>query len=82
MNKGLIARLQLAGSYGFLVTLLIIVIFPFYWMTVTSFKGEDQMRSLVSMFWPIPFASCWSSSGMNAVPIAPVVRRRPSVSTR
>src|SRR5258707_12138571 len=54
MNKGLIARLQLAGSYGFLVTLLIIVIFPFYWMTITSFKSEDQMRSLVSMFWPSP----------------------------
>jgi multiple sugar transport system permease protein len=24
-------------------------------MTVTSFKTEDQMRSLVSMFWPSPF---------------------------
>src|SRR6266567_9240965 len=56
MNKGLMARLQLAGSYGFLVTLLVIVLFPFYWMTVTSFKTEDQMRSLVSMFWPSPFA--------------------------
>ena len=54
MNKGLVARMQLAGSYGFLVSLLVIVVFPFYWMTVTSFKGEDQMRSLVSMFWPSP----------------------------
>src|SRR3984893_8891757 len=57
MNKGLMARLQLAGSYGFLVTLLVIVVFPFYWMTVTSFKGEDQMRSLVSMFWPSPLVT-------------------------
>jgi multiple sugar transport system permease protein len=32
------------------------VLFPFYWMTVTSFKNEEQMRSLVSMFWPRPFA--------------------------
>ena len=31
------------------------MLFPFYWMTVTSFKGEEQMRSLVSMFWPSPF---------------------------
>jgi multiple sugar transport system permease protein len=54
VNKGLVARLQLMGSYGFLVSLLVIVVFPFYWMTVTSFKGEDQMRSLVSMFWPSP----------------------------
>ncbi|HEX9126794.1 MAG TPA: carbohydrate ABC transporter permease, partial [Methylomirabilota bacterium] len=40
-----------------LVSLLVIVVFPFYWMTVTSFKGEDQMRSLVSMFWPSPFVT-------------------------
>ena len=47
-------RLQSAVSYAVLLTLLLIVIFPFYWMTITSFKGEDQMRSLVSMFWPSP----------------------------
>src|SRR5437660_102271 len=41
MNKGLVARLQLMGSYGFLVSLLVIVVFPFYWMTVTSFEGEE-----------------------------------------
>jgi multiple sugar transport system permease protein len=49
-------RVQLAVSYAILVTLLVIVIFPFYWMTVTSFKSETQMRSLTSMFWPRPFA--------------------------
>jgi multiple sugar transport system permease protein len=43
-------------SYAFLVTLLVLVLFPFYWMLITSFKTEDQMRSLVSMFWPSPFA--------------------------
>ena len=57
MNKGLTARLQLAGSYGFLVGLVVLVVFPFYWMTVTSFKGEEQMRSLVSMFWPRPLVT-------------------------
>jgi len=46
--------LQSAVSYAFLLALLLIVIFPFYWMTITSFKGEDQMRSLTSMFWPSP----------------------------
>jgi multiple sugar transport system permease protein len=54
MSRGLAARLQLAGAYGFLGALLIIVQFPFYWMTITSLKSEDQMRSLVSMFWPSP----------------------------
>ena len=43
-----------AVSYGILGALLLLVLFPFYWMTITSFKSEDQMRSLVSMFWPSP----------------------------
>jgi multiple sugar transport system permease protein len=51
------ARLQSAASYAVLLTLLVIVIFPFFWMTITSFKNEDQMRSLVSMFWPSPFVT-------------------------
>jgi multiple sugar transport system permease protein len=49
-------RLQSGVSYAILLTLLLIVVFPFYWMTITSFKNETQMRSLVSMFWPSPFA--------------------------
>jgi multiple sugar transport system permease protein len=48
-------RTQSALSYAVLTALGLIVLFPFYWMTVTSFKGEEQMRSLVSMFWPSPF---------------------------
>ena len=43
-----------AGAYAVLVTLALVVLFPFYWMIVTSFKSEEQMRSLVSMFWPEP----------------------------
>jgi multiple sugar transport system permease protein len=50
-------RLQSAVSYAILLTLLLIVVFPFYWMTISSFKGEDQMRSLRSMFWPSPVVS-------------------------
>jgi multiple sugar transport system permease protein len=56
VTRGLTGRLQLGVSYGFLITLLVLVLFPFYWMLITSFKTEDQMRSLVSMFWPSPFA--------------------------
>jgi len=44
-------------AYGVLVALAIAVLFPFYWMIITSFKSEDQMRSVVSMFWPKPFAT-------------------------
>jgi multiple sugar transport system permease protein len=55
VRGALAGRLQLGLSYAFLLTLLLMVLFPFYWMLITSFKTEDQMRSLVSMFWPSPF---------------------------
>jgi multiple sugar transport system permease protein len=45
---------QTVISYGVLIGLAFVVLFPFYWMTITSFKSEEQMRSLVSMFWPKP----------------------------
>ena len=52
-----IERTQSAVSYAILVTFVLFVLFPFYWMTITSFKGENQMRSVVSMFWPSPFVA-------------------------
>jgi multiple sugar transport system permease protein len=55
MSAAATARLQSGFAYAFLLVLLVIVVFPFYWMTITSFKGETQMRSLTSMFWPDPF---------------------------
>ena len=50
------ATLESSIAYTVLGVLAIVVLFPFYWMIVTSFKSEDQMRSVVSMFWPKPFA--------------------------
>ena len=55
MKQGALAgRAQFAASYLFLGVLLVVVVFPFYWMIVTAFKSEDQMRSLTSMFVPSP----------------------------
>jgi multiple sugar transport system permease protein len=55
MKQGSLAgRAQFAASYLFLGVLLVLVVFPFYWMIVTSFKSEEQMRSLTSMFVPSP----------------------------
>ena len=54
MNKSALLRLQTSLAYVFLGGLVVLVLFPFYWMTITSLKSEDQMRSLVSMFWPSP----------------------------
>jgi multiple sugar transport system permease protein len=50
-------RTQSAVAYVILVVLVLIVLFPFYWMAITSFKNETQMRSLASMFWPRPFVA-------------------------
>ncbi len=49
--------LERALAYAVLVVLALAVLFPFYWMTITSFKSEDQMRSHVSMFWPRPLVT-------------------------
>ena len=57
MSGAASARWQGALSYAFLITLVVLVVFPFYWMTITSFKSEDQMRSLTSMFWPKPLVT-------------------------
>ena len=54
MNRIALERLQTMVAYGALGFLVLLVLFPFYWRTITSFKTEDQMRSLVSMFWPSP----------------------------
>jgi multiple sugar transport system permease protein len=54
MKGARVSAVQTGLSYGVLVGLAIVVLFPFYWMTVTSFKNEEQMRSLISMFWPRP----------------------------
>jgi multiple sugar transport system permease protein len=50
------AAIEKAFAYAVLGGLAVTVLFPFYWMTITSFKTEEQMRSIVSMFWPRPFA--------------------------
>ena len=54
MKGARVSSVQTGMSYAVLVGLAIVVLFPFYWMTVTSFKNEEQMRSLISMFWPKP----------------------------
>jgi multiple sugar transport system permease protein len=54
MNRG--GVLQAVSAYAVLLVLVVVVVFPFYWMIVSSLKSEDQMRSLTSMFWPRPLS--------------------------
>jgi multiple sugar transport system permease protein len=54
MSRALARRLPDVTAYAVLAILVVVVVFPFYWMTITALKSETQMRSLTSMFWPDP----------------------------
>jgi multiple sugar transport system permease protein len=40
-----------------LAILLVFVLFPFYWILITSFKSDLQISQRVGIFWPEPWTS-------------------------
>ena len=44
--------LVLIGIYAFLGIMALIVLFPFYWMIISSLKTLDEYRMSVPTFWP------------------------------
>ena len=54
MSPRVLGRAQGPVAYAILTALLLVVVFPFYWMFVSSLKSEEQMRTLTAMFWPSP----------------------------
>ena len=40
------------GTYAFLIVMAIIVLFPFYWMIISSLKTEVEYRASIPTFWP------------------------------
>jgi multiple sugar transport system permease protein len=48
-RQGILLRLLI------LVPFLLFVLFPFYWMIITAFKTDPQIRQQVSLFWPNPW---------------------------
>ncbi len=40
------------GVYAFLLLMALIVLFPFYWMLISSVKTLDEYRMSVPTFWP------------------------------
>ena len=40
------------GVYAFLILMALIVLFPFYWMLISSVKSLDEYRLSVPTFWP------------------------------
>ena len=41
-----------AGTYLFLCIMALIVLFPFYWMIISSLKSLDEYRQNMPTFWP------------------------------
>ncbi len=41
--------------YALLLFFVVVALFPFYWMTITSFKTFQEMYGLTTTFWPKTF---------------------------
>ncbi len=44
--------LVMAGTYLFLFVMALIVLFPFYWMIISSLKDLTEYRAAIPTFWP------------------------------
>ena len=40
------------GTYAFLIIMAVIVLFPFYWMIISSLKSVEEYKLPVPTFWP------------------------------
>lgn len=56
--------------YAFLIIMAIIVLFPFYWMIISSLKTLDEYRESIPTFWPkrvmlTNYASAYSTANLG-----------------
>lgn len=51
-RQKIVKTLVLIGVYAFLGVMAVIVLFPFYWMIISSLKTLDEYRMSVPSFWP------------------------------
>ncbi len=51
-RQKIVKFLVLVGVYAFLGIMAIIVLFPFYWMIISSLKTLEEYRMSVPSFWP------------------------------
>jgi len=51
-NQKIGRALVLAGIYAFLILMALIVLFPFYWMLISSVKSLAEYRFSVPTLWP------------------------------
>lgn len=68
MPKGQNSKTRNSAIAGFfrgigLLFLLFFVLFPFYWILITSFKSDLQISQRAGIYWPNP----WTSEQFNAL---------------
>ena len=51
-KQKVVKAIVLIGLYAFLGIMALIVLFPFYWMIISSLKTLDEYRMSVPTFWP------------------------------
>ena len=51
-RQRIIKALVKTGTYAFLLLMALIVLFPFYWMIISSLKTLEEYRMSVPTFWP------------------------------
>lgn len=50
-------RFSSVTVYTLLGILLVFLLFPFYWVVITAFKTDSQIREFNSVFWPSPWST-------------------------
>ena len=51
-TQRIVGLLVKGGTYLFLFVMALIVLFPFYWMIISSLKTEAEYRATIPTFWP------------------------------
>ncbi len=74
-------RMGVATRVILLLPILIFVLFPFYWIFITSFKGTPQIQQMQSVFWPNPWTTEQYRSLLVDTPFATWFRNTVFVAT-
>ena len=51
-SQRIVSTLVKIGTYAFLLVMALIVLFPFYWMIISSLKSEAEYRQTIPTLWP------------------------------
>ncbi len=50
--QNIVKTLGKTGTYAFLLIMALIILFPFYWMIISSLKTLPEYRQAIPTFWP------------------------------